>query len=155
MFYLEKAFKIIESHNHEADFLGPIPESEITKCEKALNLLLPKSYREFILTFGVGGIFGEEIYGLGIPDTAVPNVMWITKDLRGSDNLPYHLVPIYTTGFDNEYFCLDCSNIVKKDDDNAPVVLFVDGLDPKEQQFEQIYDNFGDFLYNLLIEANN
>jgi antitoxin YobK len=150
---LEKAFKIIENYNKEADFLGVVPEEEIISCEKKLNLKLPKSYKEFVLRYGVGGIFGEEIYGLGIPETGVPNVIWITKDMRETDDIPNHFVPIYNTGYDNEYYCLDCSKIVTEDDDKAPIVLFIPGLESEQQSFEQIEDSFGEFLYNLLIDA--
>ncbi|MEM5014003.1 SMI1/KNR4 family protein [Niallia taxi] len=36
----------------------------ITELERILNVKLPKSYKEYPLTFGYGGIFGRYILGL-------------------------------------------------------------------------------------------
>ncbi|MQR94438.1 hypothetical protein EJV22_04520 [Fictibacillus phosphorivorans] len=43
---------------------------------------IPISYKLFLKRYGLGDIFGEEVYGLGIEENGVPNMTWITKQLR-------------------------------------------------------------------------
>ncbi|MFC0187182.1 SMI1/KNR4 family protein [Fictibacillus aquaticus] len=151
MSVIQKAFKIIEKNNDEADFIGPVSVEEINKCQNDLGVKFPKSYIEFLSKYGLGDIFGEEIYGLGVEEVGLPHVKWITLELR-KDNLPNHLVPIYNTGYDFEYYCLDCSKIKNQEDDNAPVVLFT-SHNETEQKYELIEPDFGTFLYKFLKEA--
>ncbi|MBN3554066.1 SMI1/KNR4 family protein [Fictibacillus nanhaiensis] len=149
---IQKAFKIIERNIDEADFVGAVPIEVINNCQSDLNLKFPKSYIEFLSNYGLGDIFGEEIYGLGVEEVGIPHVKWITLELRKDVNLPNHLVPIYNTGYDNEYYCLDCSKISDSEDDNAPVISFI-SADESEQEYELIEKDFGTFLYKLLKEA--
>jgi antitoxin YobK len=100
----------------------------------------------------LGDIFGEEIYGLGTDDTGVPSMIWITKELRGTENLPNNLIYFYFAD-DGEYLCLDCSKVQSDNDDNAPVVSFISGIPINEQSFEIVTENFGEFLSDLLINA--
>lgn len=101
----------------------------------------------------MGDIFGEEIYGLGIEETGIPSMIWITKELREKEELPNDLICFYFTGNDGEYFCLACSKVQSNNDDNAPVVSFISGLPLKEQQFETVAENFGNFLLGILIDS--
>lgn len=153
MDFIEKAFKIIEDHKDESDFEGPMTEKAIIYCEDRLNISLPKSYRTFLKRYGLGDIFGEEIFGLGTEPVGFPNIIWITEDLRKTDDLPRHLIPFYMTGFESEYLCLDCSQVEHEDDDNAPVVLYKSGASVEKQEFQVVYTNFGEFLFELLNEA--
>lgn len=36
------------------------------------------SYREFLKKYGLGDIFGQEIFGLD--ETGIPNMIWISKE---------------------------------------------------------------------------
>lgn len=150
---INKAFEIIEEHSDDADFLGEIQEQLIDSAEAKLNVKFPFSYRLFLEKYGVGGIFGEEIYGLGIEESGVPSMVWITKHFRQEEGLPNHLICFYFTGFDGEYFCLDCSKVQNKNDDNAAVVSFISGLPMKDQEFEVVSLTFGEFLLNTLKES--
>ncbi|UII58386.1 SMI1/KNR4 family protein (plasmid) [Cytobacillus spongiae] len=146
---INKAIEIIEANQEEADFIGEIDEQTIIDAENKLKVKFPKSYRVFLKKYGLGDIFGQEIYGLGTDETGVPNMIWITKELRETDSLPNNLICFYFAN-DGEYFCLDCSKVQSNNDDNAPVVSFISGLSIKEQSFEMIAENFGDFLAELL-----
>lgn len=145
---LQKALEIIEAKQDEVDFIGEIDEQTIINTENKLQVKFPKSYREFLRNYGLGDIFGEEIYGLGTEETGIPNMVWITKELR-EEELPHKFICIYFAD-DGEYFCLDCSQVKNNNDDHAPVVSFISGLPLKDQPFEKIAGNFGDFLLELL-----
>ncbi|PWW17441.1 SUKH superfamily protein [Cytobacillus oceanisediminis] len=149
---INKALEIIEANQGEADFIGEIDEYTIIDAENKLNVKFPKSYRLFLKKYGLGDIFGEEIYGLGTDETGIPNMIWITKELRKTENLPNSLICFYFAD-DGKYFCLDCSKVHSKNDDNAPVVSYISGLPIKEQPFEMIAENFGDFLSELLMDS--
>jgi antitoxin YobK len=149
---INKAFEIIEANKEEDDFLGEIDDQTIIDAENKLGLKFPKSYREFLKRYGLGDIFGEEIYGLGTDYPGAPNMIWITKDFRTTENLPNNLVCFYFAD-DGEYLCLDCSKVKSHTDDNAPVVSFISGIPINEQSFEIIAENFGDFLSELLTNA--
>ncbi|MEI2666111.1 SMI1/KNR4 family protein [Rossellomorea sp. LJF3] len=146
---INKAVEIIEANQEEADFIGEIDEQTIIDAENKLKVKFPKSYRLFLKKYGLGDIFGQEIYGLGTDETGIPNMIWITKELRETDSLPNNLICFYFAD-DGEYFCLDCSKVQSNNDDNAPVVSFISGLPIKEQSFEIIAENFGVFLAELL-----
>ncbi|MES9684608.1 SMI1/KNR4 family protein [Gottfriedia acidiceleris] len=146
---IDKALEIIEANLEEADFIGEIDEQTIIDAESNLKVKFPKSYREFLKNYGLGDIFGEEIYGLGTEETGIPNMICITKEFREKENLPDNLICFYFAD-DGEYFCLDCSKVQSNNDDNAPVVSYISGLPLKEQPFEIIAKNFGDFLLDLL-----
>ncbi|MFD2444179.1 SMI1/KNR4 family protein [Bacillus sp. CGMCC 1.16607] len=146
---INKALEIIETNQEEAYFIGEINEQTIIDAEYKLKVKFPKSYREFLKKYGLGDIFGQEIYGLGIDEAGIPNMIWITKELREIENLPNNLICFYFAD-DGEYFCLDCSKVQSNNDNNAPVVSYISGLPIKEQPFEIIAENFGDFLFELL-----
>lgn len=149
---IDKALEIIEANIEESDFIGEIDEKTIIEAENKLNVKFPKSYREFLKQYGLGDIFGEEIYGLGTEETGIPNLVWITNKFREKESLPNNLICFYFAD-DGEYFCLDCSKVQGINDDNAPVVSYVSGIPLSEQPFEIISKNFGDFLLDLLNDS--
>ncbi len=148
---INKAFEIIEKNKEDADFIGEIDEPTIIDAENKLNVKFPYSYKLFLKKFGSGKMFGEEIYGLGTEESGIPNMVWITKNLR-REKLPNHLICIYYTGFNGFFYCLDCSKIQGNKDDNAPVVEFRSGNYLYEQSDNKIFENFGDFFYDLIRE---
>ncbi|BAO77209.1 SMI1/KNR4 family protein [Winogradskyella sp. PG-2] len=52
---LDKTFKIFGSEDHKYEFSSSISENEVIEFEKTHNIILPSSYREFILKFGNSG----------------------------------------------------------------------------------------------------
>ncbi|WP_060664541.1 SMI1/KNR4 family protein [Bacillus sp. CHD6a] len=150
---IKKAFEIIEKHSDEGDFIGEIQEDLIYSAEETLNVKLPSSYRLFLKRYGVGDIFGEEIYGLGIEEGGVPSMVWITKHFRQKEGLPEHLVCFYFAGYDNMYYCLDCSNVKDEKDDNAAVVSYLSGSPKEAQKFETVFPSFGEFLIRTLEDS--
>lgn len=145
---LEKAFQLIEKDIEIADFVGGLSTEQLDNLQDELNLILPDSYRRFLSIYGMGDIHGVEIYGAGSDNNGIPSAIWLTKVLRETANLPLHLLPIYETGYDGEIFCIDCSN-----NSSNPIVLYMDGLPIEEQEFEVLYESFGDFLYHILVMA--
>ncbi|WP_051827287.1 SMI1/KNR4 family protein [Metabacillus indicus] len=149
---INRALAIIEANLEEADFVGEIDDQIIRDAESKLGIKLPESYKVFLKKYGLGDIFGEEIYGLGTDDTGVPSMIWITEEFRRTENLPHSLICVYFAD-DGEYLCLDCSKIQSNNDDNAPIVSFVSGIPINEQSFTIVAENFGGFLSDLLINA--
>ncbi len=142
---IKKVFEIMEEHSDEGDFIGEIQEEVIYSAEETLNVNFPITYKLFLKRYGVGDIFGEEIYGLGIEESGVPSMVWITKHFRQQEGLPDNLICFYFAGYDNMYYCLDCYNVKNEKDDNAPVVSYFSGLPIEEQDFEIEFPSFGEF----------
>ncbi|MFD0769397.1 SMI1/KNR4 family protein [Bacillus sp. CGMCC 1.60114] len=149
---IEEAIKLIEQNIDESDFVGEISEKEIKGAEERLNVKFPISYKTFLQRYGTGDIFGEEIYGLGVENTGIPSVIWITENLRKENNLPKNYLVIYATGYDFEYYCLDCS-MIDRNEIEAPIASFTAGVPIEKQNFEIISSSFGAFLLETLKDA--
>jgi hypothetical protein len=84
-------------------WLGPVMEAEIVAAEEALGVVLPGSYRRFLLEFGSGIVGSHEIDGLGGPGDRVPSLLWLVEDLRKSGiKRPTQVVPFHAEG-DGDY----------------------------------------------------
>ncbi|WP_404442119.1 SMI1/KNR4 family protein [Sutcliffiella horikoshii] len=151
--FIKKEFEIIDEHSDMGDFIGGISDDLIYAAEKTLNVKFPISYRLFLRRYGVGDILGEEIFGLGIEESGVPSMVWITKHFRQEKTLPDHLICIYFAGYDNMYYCLDCSNVKNENDDSATVVSYFNGLPIEDQNFEIEFPSFGEFLLRTLEDS--
>ncbi|KEZ47964.1 hypothetical protein GS18_0218470 [Metabacillus indicus] len=147
---MNKAFKIIEDNIEEADFLGSVEENEIIEAENRLKLQFPESYKQFIKHYGLGDIFGEEIYGLGVEPLGIPSVIWITELLRKEMELPKDYLVIYNSGVNNEYHAIDCN----PNENFGSVISFTEGISFKEQEINMEFSSFGEFFLKLL-ENNN
>ncbi len=143
---IEKAIEIIEKHIDEADFVGSISIVSIQKAEKILKVLFPKSYKIFLNKYGCGDIFSKEFFGIISDDQieieGIPNVVWLTQELR-KDGLPNKYIPISETG-DGYYYLIDTEDI----DENDECSIFL--WDFGSQKFEKNYDSFGTFLLDIL-----
>lgn len=62
----------------------PATEEEISSFEKDFAVSLPESYKKFLTTFGCGVMGHTEVYGLGCPDTGIPNVRFLINALKRS-----------------------------------------------------------------------
>lgn len=140
--YVKKAFSLIENNLDESSFTGGVSLNTIKKVEDILNVTLPESYKSFLFRYGVGDIFGIEIYGIisdeNFEGTSIPSLVWITKDFRKKFTIPFHFIPISYTGYGPYYFI---------DTENSKVALWDFENKPKYE-----FSDFGKFLFVLLNE---
>ena len=145
---IEKAFKIIEKNLDEADFEEGVASEIVEKAENILSVRFPPSYKMFLEKYGVGDIFGVEIYGIikdpTIDASAVPNCVWITQNLRKTIGLPLQYIAIASTGYGPFYFI---NTIVRDKDEESPIVIWEKG------KVQSVSKSFGDFLYTELKKA--
>jgi len=148
MVSIAKAADIIDANYDLANFVGPVPFEEVWVAESYLAVRFPDSYREFLQRYGAGSFGGRDVYGLGVPDTALPNVVWATDALRGADDFfPGDLVVIQDTG-EGDILCLATSRL--NDDNECPVVQWIPDLTFEEQAFEVVNSTFAHFLLRLV-----
>ncbi len=143
-----KAADIIDANYDLAGFVGGVPFEEVWVAESYLGVSFPNSYKEFLQRYGAGSFGGVDIYGLGAPETGLPNVVWATDALRASDDFfPEDLVVIQDTG-QGDILCLVTSRM--NDDNECPVVQWIPEMSFEEQAFEQINSTFAHFLLRIV-----
>lgn len=146
----QKAKEIILNKKEIADFVGGRTDELINMAEKKIGLKFTGLYVDYLKTFGAGNFGAQEIYGIinnDFENSSVPDAIWYTLTERKEINLPDNLLVIYDTGSD-EIFCLDFNQL---DDNGEPkVVSFVPGVDLKNQTYEKVANDFGDFLLELV-----
>ena len=146
----EEAKKLIEL-NKEFLIYGPYPQTEerITEVERELNIIFPKSYKEFLKDFGRVGYGAKDIMGIDrIGHDTYNNILFSIPEMRADPAydpaFPNYLVPIYDLG-NGEIFCLDTSRMNR--DDECPVVVFSFGYIEEDQTMR---GDFGKFFYDLI-----
>lgn len=123
------------------DFTGGVDESKIELIEKKLDVNLPNSYKWFLQTYGMGGIFGVEILGCG--KSILPSVVIQTERYRDL-GLPKDYVVIENC--DEFAFCLVTSKMVNNE---CPVASWdrIDGFGGER------WNTFLEFIGDRLTEA--
>jgi hypothetical protein len=140
----ERAKSIIDEHQEMSDFDGSQPDSLLEKAEQTLGVRFPPTYRRFLAEYGAGGFGASEFYGVFREDfesSGVPDAVWRALKLRREAELPDHLVPVADLG-DGQVAVLDLSGR----GDEAPVIAFMPGVPPEEQERVRIAPDFGAFL---------
>ena len=141
---ISKAAEIIDANYDLAGFVGAVPFEEVWVAEGQLGVTFPDSYRQFLQTYGAGSFGGQDIYGLGVPDTGLPNVVWATEAVRASDDFfPGDLVVIQDTG-QGDLLCLATSRM--NEENECPVVQWIPEMSFEEQAFEVVNSTFAHFL---------
>ena len=150
---IAKAAEIIEANYDLADFVGGVPFEEIWVAEQALGVTFPESYRDFLTKYGAGSFGGEMVYGLGAPDTGLPNVVWATGEMRRLDDwFPEDLVVIQDTG-EGDLLCLATDRVSPEYAGECPVVQWIPELSLQDQMFEVAYKTFAHFMLRLARRA--
>jgi hypothetical protein len=80
-------------------YASPAPEADILAAEAEIGARLPAAYRAFLAEHGAAVIGSTEVYGLGVPPTGVPHVVWNMRTLA-NDGFPSApvLLPISPVG---------------------------------------------------------
>ena len=144
---ITKAAQIIDEHPELQDFAGPVPFEEVWVAESQLEVTFPDSYRESLQRYGAGSFGGIPVYGLGVPATGLPNVIWATEALRAADDFfPGDLVVIQDTG-EGDILCLATSRM--NEERECPVVQWIPEMSFEEQAFEVVNSTFAHFLLRV------
>jgi hypothetical protein len=148
---IAKAAEIIDANMDLAQFAGPVPYEEVWVAESRLGVTFPDSYREFLQRYGAGSFGGEPVYGLGVPDIDLPNVVWATEAIRTADDFfPSDLIVVQDTG-QGDLLCLATARM--NDTNECPVVQWIPEMSFEEQMFEVINRTFAGFLLALARRA--
>ena len=115
-------FDNIEKRLHEfanKEFGRGASEGELQAASAQLGVPLAGAYRDFLTTFGWGGVEHLELYGLGEDTPDHLHLVKITESERKEAHpaLPIHLLPVMNDGFGNLY-CLDTKA------ETLPIVLW-------------------------------
>lgn len=147
-----KAKLIVEQNSNYSFFIGKTEKKIIQLAEKEIGFEFIGTYRNFLEDFGAGNFGGTEIYGITgneLKNPSVPNAIWYNLKQRKHFNFPNNLFAIYYTGSE-EIFCLDYKN--KNVDGEPLIVSYIIGVDMKDQPYELIAQDFGDFLLKQVTE---
>lgn len=84
---------------------------EVSAFEKEVGVSLPDAYKLFLTTFGCGVMGHTEVYGLGCPETGIPNVRFLLNALKEKGFFfPKGLVPI-SDADEGFYVCILCEAV--------------------------------------------
>jgi hypothetical protein len=145
---LQEALRIVSEEPNRGLFAGPRDPALITAAERALGGSLPPTYREFATRLGAGNFGGFEVYGIidnNFENSSVPNGVWLTLTERIESGLPDNLAIIGSTG-DGDYYCIALAS-----GEESPVILYQPGLGADQQRWEQVAQDFGEFLRSGVI----
>ena len=83
-------------------------QEEVTAFEKDFSVTLPDAYKTFLTTFGCGAMGHTEIYGLGCPETGIPNVRFVIRALgKQGQVFPSGVIPV-SDADEGFYACILC-----------------------------------------------
>jgi cell wall assembly regulator SMI1 len=138
----ENLAQLMREKAPEYGFGKGVGVEEVARCEEQLGVGLPKSYKQFLQSFGFAR-WPEDVYGVYVGSTPGLQVVWNTETERHEvePEMPYYLIPFSPDGWGNHY-CMDTSRLV---DGECPVVFWNHELD-EDQQPPQTHTTFLDWL---------
>ncbi|KON78494.1 SMI1/KNR4 family protein [Leptospira kirschneri] len=116
-------------------------DETIKFAEEKLEIIIRGDYRNFLQTFGWGGVQHLELYGLGSDVPPYLDLISVTESERVEMNpkLPKYLIPVMNDGSGNLY-CIDTRFV-------EPFLVFWDHEIGKDQN--GIY-HFSEWLYHVV-----
>lgn len=129
----------------EVEWDGPSTDAAIAAVEKALNIEIRGSYRDFVLLRGGGGLDALRISSIEADDPlsgACADSLYY-REAWCTHALPAHLLVIQRDDDDNEPVCLDTSRVERGEN---PVVLFY----PSSGHLELLAPGFADYYASFL-----
>jgi SMI1-KNR4 cell-wall len=113
------------SDEHEVNWHGSASEADLQAIEHRLGCRLPRSFREFLLLTGGGGLGTLNVSDSDVSEN-LGSVIGDTLYWRDEYGMPSHLVAIQCDDDDNEPFCLDTSAFRGEE---CPVILYYPHVD--------------------------
>ncbi len=138
---------------------GPVEEEAIIGVERAFNLLLPRSYRDYLATFAGGMLFGYDVCGIPTAKSQIPTFADDPADIKPGNLIqdvvvvnqdyirimPAGLVYITGDGGDDSFF-LDTNRMMAEE---CPVLMFGPGANGM-----RVANNFLDFVRQIATGAS-
>jgi antitoxin YobK len=141
------ANKLIEENKDYGYFAGEQTTELIEKAEKALNVVFPESYKQFLLQYGAGSFGSSEVYGVikyDFVNSSVPDAVWLTMRER-EHGLVKDAVVIYSVG-DGWQHCLLCN----QSNEQNNIVSYYAPAPAELQKYETVFESFGEFLLEIV-----
>ncbi|KAA6472298.1 MULTISPECIES: SMI1/KNR4 family protein [Bacillus] len=129
--------KMINEYIEKGDFVGAVTDEDITNAENQLRCKFPQEYKEFIKSYGSGGICGVEV--LGVEGNGYASVVEATERFRNF-GLPEKYLVIENV--DEFVYCLNT-------EENHSVIRW-DDISKKEIER---YSSFDEYLQDSFQEA--
>lgn len=146
MKYYSYLVEAVKNAGNEIFWQGGCSSEQLKKLEELLGLTLPSSFKDFLKTYGGGGVIDAEISGIEDNDALIDTggtVYGDTSTARKDYGLPDELAVIYFRD-DEVCWCLDARN--KKEDSEYPVVnynLFSRKIENQlSDSFEQFFEEY-------------
>ncbi|TDW09196.1 SUKH superfamily protein [Breznakia blatticola] len=134
----EKIKKMINEYSNVGDFYGPIEEKRIREVEDELNVKFPKQYKDYLSTYGSGGICGIDIEGIeGDLGSSLVQATIKYRKLGLNENA----IVIYDLG--EFIMCLESNFEDSK----------VFSWEPGEKKMNERYSSFDDFIEDYFQEG--
>lgn len=126
----DKLYEIIRRYEQNGDFThAVVTEDMLKESESRLGAKLPEEYKQFLKTFGHGGIGGIEVLGIGKNGT----MLFETETIKYRDyGMPNNLLIIENC--DEWVYCIDVNN--------GKVVMWSGGC----ASYSNAYNCFNEFL---------
>lgn len=147
-----EAKKIIEENEDMIDAFEGASDVLISKAECALGVMFPSDFKKYLSDYGALDFGSSELYGLFREDfenSGVPDAVWATLHERKLISMPDYLVVVYNSDR-GELYCLNYNKLNKE---NTPVITsYYPGFDEEVQEHEELYNNFGEFILDMVTE---
>lgn len=146
---MTRALALAEENGLFVEDPMPAAPAEIAALEAEAGAPLPASYRAFLATYGTLAVEGMEFLGLvpgRLDAAAIPNVMWLLREMREREGLTRDLLPVEELG-DGAMACLELSAIAGGE---APVVLRDRGAPDRR---DRLADSFGEYMLRRMQDS--
>lgn len=138
---------ILEQKGIKANFGTSITGEHIKDFEKSLDLILPNSFKDFLMECGWIEIEGNDYLGYYGHDVNDPNTFIGFTQRLISEGMPKYLVAIH----DDEDFGIVCIDTSQVNNSESPIMRW----DPWNKEIlEYIAPTFMQFLYNEINRLN-
>jgi len=137
----------IEAAGLPVFWLGPCSNAVVSRLETQLGLLLPATFREFLMTTGGGEVAASVLSGVesGDPSLEHAGTVWgDTVRCRQEFGLPSHLIVVY---FAEEEICWCLDSRGRDSAGECPVVSYSIHRRVVEKE---LASDFGEFLRELI-----
>lgn len=150
---LKKAINLLEKYK---DFLKPrwgkpASNETISKTEELIGYELPQDFKEYLKKYGHLSFYDEvDVYGIvddDIESKSNLNFVYKTIEHRRNNNMPKHLIPVYSFGFLADEHCLNYNELNAKGD---PKIFICYPEDNKFGIKSAVNNSFSDLLLDLI-----
>jgi hypothetical protein len=152
MSYIDMIEAEINASGEDPAYAGGASDSMISEFEKELGVGFPNSYKLFLKKFGALSFAGETYYGVtksGLAATAIPSVLFATKNARSLGDADNGMILIKSSGY-GPIYSIDTSIIGEA---GEPVVVETELSFKRDGDKNVICKSFEDFFCDSVRQA--